>query len=43
MNVIVVLDGLGGALEMNALPKEQIKEFVLSDASETIIPEDGLA
>jgi hypothetical protein len=27
-HVIVILDGLAGAFELNALPKEQIKDFI---------------
>jgi len=41
-NVLMVIDGLSGTLELNALPKDDIKKFVLSSASETIMPKDGI-
>lgn len=38
----MVIDGLSGTLELNALPKDDIKKFILSSASETIMPKDGM-
>jgi hypothetical protein len=36
------MDSLGGVLEMNALPKDQIIEFIFSNAKDNIMPQDGL-
>lgn len=38
----MVIDGLSGTLELNALPKDEIKNLILSSASETIMPKDGM-
>jgi hypothetical protein len=38
----MVIDGLRGTLELNSLPKDDIKNFVFSSATETIMPKDGL-
>jgi len=38
----MIIDGLSNTLELNALPKDDIKKFILSNASETIMPKEGM-
>ena len=36
------MDSIGGVLEMNGLPKDQIIDFFIGSAKENILPQDGL-
>lgn len=42
VHVIIVMDGISGALELNALPKDDIKNFFIKDNSSPLLSEDGL-
>lgn len=41
-NVTLVMEGMAGTLELNAFPKDEIADFILSDLRDIILPEDGM-
>jgi len=44
VNVLMIIDGVSGALELNALPKEEILGLIIPDETsrQSFLPEDGL-
>lgn len=44
VNVLMIIDGVSGALELNALPKEEIIGLIIPDETsrQSFLPEDGL-
>ena len=44
VNVLMIIDGVSGSLELNALPKEEILGLIIADETsrQSFLPEDGL-
>ena len=44
VNGLMIIDGVSGSLELNALPKEEILGLIIADETsrQSVLPEDGL-